>query len=232
MISISRSASARVLLAFIVVVLNACSVIEKQEQTEAAKPVEETSESGSAAPVKAEEQEALSVNPYTVKRSAVPAAAQQRFTRAMEQFRQGELSGAERAFESLTRDYPSLSGPWLNLGLLYQHSERSALAPAQFEAAIRANSLNLNAYNQLGISLREQGKFEDAERQYLAALAIWPDHPSSHRNLAILYDLYMGREAEALVHYRRAWQLAPDPTLRIWMMDLQRRVSTDRKSEG
>lgn len=174
----------------------------------------------------------VSVNPYTLGRPDIPAEAQRRFSVALEHLKQNRLSPAESRFSSLTRDYPSLSGPWLNLGLVYQRKDRTALAQAQFKKAIEVNRSNLSAYNQLAISLRKEGRFAEAEQQYKAALAVWANHSESHRNLAILYDLYMGRSADALVHYERAWELAQDKSVKIWMLDLKRQIAARAVVQG
>src|SRR5690606_873070 len=102
-------------------------------------------------------------------------------------------------------------------------TEKAAQA---FTQAIAANANNLDAYNQLGILKREAGDFTGAEEQYQQALAIWPFHPASHRNLGILYDLYMGRGEEALRHYQAYQQLLPEPDKVVngWIVDLERRI--------
>ncbi len=163
------------------------------------------------------------INPYLALAPEVPAAAQSRFDEAVGFLKQGNVSAAESRFLDLTRDYPSLSGPWLNLGLVYLRSDRREQAKTQFERAIAANKLNLNAHNQLAILFREEGEFAAAEQHYLQALKVWPDHVASLRNLGILYDVYMGRQIEALEYYQRAQALAPDRQMRGWIADLKRR---------
>ena len=45
------------------------------------------------------------------------------------------------------------------------------------------------------------GRFSEAEQSYTKALAVWQHDADTHRNLGILYELYMGRLLEAQQHY-------------------------------
>lgn len=214
--------------------LSACSFVPNNQSAQGAqKPhlpetqanadsaSENTNQSTNPAP--------LSVNPYlSQKPNNIPNRAQTRFDSAVKLLQNNKLAAAETQFSSLAKDHPSLSGPWLNLGLIHQRTERPESAKANFQRAIAANKTNLDAYNQLAILLREQGKFSEAEQQYLKALNVWPDHPASHRNLGILYDLYLGRLEEALEHYTRAQALEPKKPVRGWIADIKRRIAKAR----
>ncbi len=210
-------------------VLSACSFVPTNQSnpSSAQNPVESkvvpTAESiDPSAP-----QASASVNPYLSQRpNSIPNGAKSLFESAVQSLEQNKLAAAESQFTQLSQEHPTLSGPWLNLGLIHQRTDRPESAQAHFERALAANKTNLDAYNQLGILLREQGKFTDAEQQYLKALSVWPDHPASHRNLGILYDLYLGRLESALKHYERAQTLEPKKPVRGWIADIKRRIST------
>jgi len=80
--------------------------------------------------------------------------------------------------------------------------------------------------SELGILLREDGKFEAAEAAYRRALETDPDHALAHYNLGVLLDIYLRRTAEALEHYE-AYQASlaqPDETVGRWIIDLRRRA--------
>ncbi len=167
-------------------------------------------------------------NPYLSNRSAVPAEARSRFQSAREYLESSQWQLAEEQLLWLTQHHATLSGPWINLALLYSElNQLDKVAPA-FEQAITANRNNVNAYNQYGIFLRGQGLFAEAEKQYLQALDVWPDYPEGHLNLAILYDLYMGQLAPALEHYLtyQALQEEPDRQVAGWIVDTQRRLKS------
>lgn len=168
-----------------------------------------------------------SPNPYLVEPPSVPSAARGRFRDALAALDQQQWEIAETDLLWLTANYPQLSGPHLNLALLYQRTGQDDKVEPAFRAAIDANTNNVGAYNQYAIYLRAQGRFNDAESVYQQALAVWPDSPQTHLNLGILYDLYMGRLDRALEHYRRYQALQDEPDRRIegWIVDTERRLS-------
>lgn len=62
--------------------------------------------------------------------------------------------------------------------------------------------------NILGISLRKQGKWEEAIREYSRVLAVLPDHAGLMYNIALAYS-EGGHSAKALQIIRRALELDP-----------------------
>ncbi|MBR9911059.1 MAG: tetratricopeptide repeat protein [Gammaproteobacteria bacterium] len=167
-----------------------------------------------------------SANPYLLDPPAVPAAARAEFAAALQSLREKDYQLAEARLLQLTQAYPQLSGPWLNLGLLYRDSERNQQAAAALQQALAVNPNNLEAYNQLAILKRQRGDFAAAQADYQAALAIWPQHAASHRNLGILYEIYLGQLPAALHHYQQylLLQAGEDAEVQAWVVDLQRRV--------
>ncbi len=166
-------------------------------------------------------------DPYLQSRPEVSSSAQREFDSAVAAMQQQQWSSAERQFQSLATAQPQLSGPPLNLALLAARDDRHEEAERWFRQAIAANGNNLGALNQYAIWLREQGRFNDAEAAYRQALTRWPDHADSHRNLGILYDLYLGNGNEALKHYQRYLALVGDAQtpVRGWVVELQRRTA-------
>jgi len=79
--------------------------------------------------------------------------------------------------------------------------------------------------NRQAIALRHAGEFPAAEQAYLAALTADADHPATHRNLGILYDLYLGVPGRALHHYVRFQTLTGGSERNVggWIADLERR---------
>ncbi len=164
-------------------------------------------------------------NPYLSHRGAVPSAAQKAFDRAVQTLASGDQEGALSQFKQLVERYPHLSGPRLNLALILEQKGEADQAQLWFRRAIDANKNNINAYNQLAIFLRRQGRFADAEKVYLDGLAVWQESPLLHRNIGVLYDLYLGDGTKALRHYRQ-YQLSTQTAGRSvagWIADLERR---------
>lgn len=158
----------------------------------------------------------------------IPPAAQTLFSSATAAQREQRWDQAEQQFKQLIEKYPQLSGPHLNLALLYAQTKRPELSDAEFKQALKVNPNNIDAYNQYGIWLREQSRMTEAETIYLQAIARAPDRADTHLNLGILYDLYMGKLSQALAEYQRYLELSGDEKspARAWVADLQRRLKT------
>jgi tetratricopeptide (TPR) repeat protein len=159
--------------------------------------------------------------------TAAPAKGdpQARFTAALQLMREKKLPDAEAAFLALNSDFPQYSGPMTNLGIIYAKSNRRDQAIGALTKATTLNARNPVAWNWLGVVLREAGDPASAERSYNKALQIKPDYAAAHLNLGILYDTYLGRPADALVHYRQYQQLAGKEELRIaaWIAEIESR---------
>ena len=65
------------------------------------------------------------------------------------------------------------------------------------------------AHNNLGVTLKELGRLDEALASYNQAIALKPDYAEPHNNLGVaLTDL--GRLDEALASYNQAIALKPD----------------------
>jgi Flp pilus assembly protein TadD len=82
--------------------------------------------------------------------------------------------------------------------------------------------------NQIGIAHRRAGRFDAARAAYESAMALDPGAIAPRLNLAILFDLYLGENARALVLYQRCQELAPAEaaTLGKWTAELKARKPT------
>ena len=205
-------------LSFLAVVLSSCgSVVDKSSSDTSTEEVAEGAE---------EIRRVASPNPYLASAPRVSQQAINRFNSGISAMESGNWSEAELIFQELTVTEPGLSGPWVNLGTIYYQAEDFDKAESAWNQAIEINSLNFDAYNQLAILKREQGEFDEAEAIYLNSLAKWPDNAEAHRNLGILYDLYMGQWVEALNEYQECADLSEEPSrqLRGWIVDMERRI--------
>ncbi|MAM87404.1 tetratricopeptide repeat protein [Allohahella sp. A8] len=159
-------------------------------------------------------------------------AAQLQYAAALELMEAGDLEGAQSQLIALTREVPELSEPYVTLGLLAEQSEDSESAEQQaqqwYERALRANRREDRAHHQLAVLARKRGDFKTAERHYQAALEIEPEQPLYHRNIGILYDIYLGKPAVALDQYKTYLELVgEDEQVSLWIVDLKNRLGTD-----
>ncbi len=165
-------------------------------------------------------------NPYLQTRPNVSSQVENNFRNATAAMQQKNWSQAETILQALATANPNLSGVHLNLGIVYRAKNDMTKAADAFNRAITANPKNLDAYNQLALLKREAGEFSEAELLYRKALGVWQFHPETHKNIAILYELYLGKAELALPHYQAYQQLLPAPDKQVdsWVADLQRRV--------
>jgi tetratricopeptide (TPR) repeat protein len=158
-------------------------------------------------------------------RPAVPDKGdpQARFAAAVQMMKEKKLQDAEAALIALNTDFPQYSGPMTNLGILYAKTNRRDQAISALTRAATLNGKNAVAWNWLGIEQRDAGDRAAAEQAYLRALAAKPDYALAHLNLGILYDAYIGRPADALVHYKQYQQLAGKDELRVaaWIAEIE-----------
>ncbi|TNE79427.1 MAG: tetratricopeptide repeat protein [Gammaproteobacteria bacterium] len=168
-------------------------------------------------------------NPYTQQVTPVPAAAKAAFADARAKRENGDLRMARKGFRAMTKEFPTLSGPWVQLAGLSEQREKPEKAREYYHKALEVNPNNVNAYIEQAMFERRQGEFDNARDAYLAALQVWKDYPEAHLNLAILYDLYMNLPEEAQPHYEAYDFLTGKTDERVanWLIEIRRRTGIE-----
>ncbi|OZG74775.1 hypothetical protein BTA51_05030 [Hahella sp. CCB-MM4] len=171
-----------------------------------------------------------SPNPYLKQNIQIPEAARKAFQEADRKMQKGEYRNARIAFRAITREFPSLSGPWVKLGLIADIREDKAKAEKAFKKAIEINPLNINAYISLALHQRRKGDFDGAHDSYMAVLNVWKDCPDAHLNLAILYDLYLNKPELAQPHYEAYDFLIGGKSQEVkdWLAEIRRRTGIEK----
>jgi tetratricopeptide (TPR) repeat protein len=155
----------------------------------------------------------------------IPERAAQQYAQALQLMKSGRNTDAELEFKQLAVGYPQLSGPQLNLGLLYLHDSRLAEAETAFKAALDLSPANPVAGNELGIVERRLGKFAEAEAAYRRTIAADSQFAAAHLNLGVLYDLYLAEPKKALDEYGRYIEIAGEnKQVAGWMIELRKRA--------
>ena len=179
-----------------------------------------------------------SPNLYLSAVTPISPEATAQFVGAIKQIKLGQVSEAKSSLHLLTKQFPTLSGPWLKLGDMALKAGNEAEAITHFEQAIVVNANNYVARNRMASLLRERGDFGGAKYQYEMALQSWPGLVSAHLNLGILFDLYLGEKEQALAHYKLAQKLNEldnkplNKQLKIWIIDLGRQIKRSAKQEA
>ena len=155
----------------------------------------------------------------------IPARAEQQYADALRLMKAGKAADAALEFKQLTLAYPQLSGPYVNLGLVYLHSSLLPQAEEAFKAALEHNPGSAIAANELGIAERRLGKFKEAEAAYQRTIATDPGYAPAYLNLGVLYDLYLAEPQKALDQFEHYIQLAGDnKQVAGWVVELRKRV--------
>jgi tetratricopeptide (TPR) repeat protein len=164
--------------------------------------------------------------PVPVAAPVIAPAVQQQFADAVRLLEAGDYPSARPILERLVVAEPALAAPAVNLGMLHARESRWPDAEAALAEGIRRDPGNAVAFNELAAVQRENGRFKDAEIAYRQALTADPEHARTHKNFAVLLDLYLWRPAEALQHFEAylAQTGGADRQVSGWVAELKRRV--------
>jgi tetratricopeptide (TPR) repeat protein len=126
----------------------------------------------------------------------------------------------------VTERAPAAAAAHIALGMAYARIDDLDHAEASLHRALELSPQHPVAYNELGLVQRRKGQFEESRASYEAALAQFADFHYTHRNLAILCDLYIGDYTCALEHYEAYSRIVPDDAeVFKWIADLRNRGS-------
>ncbi len=168
------------------------------------------------------------VTPQSISQvQSIPAAARNTFTRAVWSAEAGLYDEAIVLFSALTQKYPSNARLYTNLGMLHLQKKELTAAEQALLQAVKIYPYDAIAQNHLGVTLRELGKFHDAEQAYLLAIKYNDRYDDAYLNLGILYDLYLHDLTKAIVYYKKAQSIlaTPDKLLQQWIVDAERQVA-------
>jgi len=137
-----------------------------------------------------------------------------------------KLSTAATKLSELIRNYPAMTGAYVNLALLNIRDNKLEDAESLLSKALSINPDYAAAHNYMGIIYRNKGLFGKAEASYKKSLELDPAYGIANLNLAILYDVYLDQGQLALGYYKRYQQLSmsKDDTVDKWVIELERRL--------
>lgn len=156
----------------------------------------------------------------------IPPSARQQYDEAIAAMKSGNIPQAKNILSNLTKEYPDISGPYVNLGIIHFRADEIDQAEAAFQQALKVNPDSAVSLNHLGIIYRGKGKFAEARSNYERALELEPNYAYAHLNYGILLDLYLGELDDALEQYQTYQELTPEEDKQVskWIVDLQRRI--------
>ena len=166
-----------------------------------------------------------SADPYSTQKGRIDKQSIMQFIEINRLYQGGNLVDAEAAATNLTLSEPTLSGPFVVLGDIAVDKNDFASAELHYAKAIETNNKNINAYLKLALVQRQQGKYLPAQNTLVYALETWPDFPEAHKNIAIIYDLYLNHPIRAQRHLE-AYQFltdGKDAQAQQWLDEIQSR---------
>ena len=105
----------------------------------------------------------------------VTARGKADFDRAVGFMRAGNSTEAELEFKQVALQFPQLSSPYVNLGILYRKTGRLDQSEAALKTAVERNGGSAVAWTELGATQRLRGEFPDAAASYEKAIADDPN---------------------------------------------------------
>ncbi|WP_444886557.1 tetratricopeptide repeat protein [Microbulbifer sp. JMSA008] len=147
------------------------------------------------------------------------------FERSLEFLADKEFARAIDLLETVVEREQRLPAPYINLGIAQIQVAEEKKAEEAFLKALEIDAEHPVATNELAVLYRKQGRFADARKIYVNALAENPEYLPLIKNLGILCDLYLQDLQCALAQFQQYVQLEPeDQDVSIWLADLKRRA--------
>ena len=114
----------------------------------------------------------------------------------------------------MVRSEPESGLGWLILGVICYDQNKLDAALAALSQAVFLEPKDARAHHYLGVTIGRKGWYLGAEDEMRKAIALAPDYPEAHFNLAVFYLQHTPPAVElARRHYQQALDLgaAPDP---------------------
>jgi len=161
----------------------------------------------------------------------VPPEAQTLYEQAASVMASGDFLEAQLRFQEFLLQYPDYPGAHVNLAIIFAANNDDQAVENSLTDALIIDPQYAPALNQLGMLLRRQGKFGDAENAYLRAVDANAGYSLPYYNLGVLNELYLQRLDIALQYFEKYQELtAEDKQVEKWIADLKRRIRADQRT--
>ncbi len=130
------------------------------------------------------------------------------YNRAIEFKRAGDNARALEAYKYSIKMNPIIAAPWIGLARVLQSNSQYEDARQCLLQAVKAESKNLTAIQELASAHRRLGFVDDAKAAYQLAIRLAPKADASYFGLGQLYE-DLGQPKNAAQAYREVIKLAP-----------------------
>ena len=124
-------------------------------------------------------------------------------------YNQGKLLEAASLGELLTSEYPNILVLYEILGAVHMGMENAEKALFSYYKVLQLNPKHVDAFNNIGMMLFNQGKFDEAIDSYKNAIKFEPKFADAHYNIGNTFKK-MGNLKKAVESYKRAISIEPD----------------------
>ena len=147
------------------------------------------------------------------------------FDRAVGFMKAGNVAEAELEFKQVALQFPQLSAPYVNLGILYRKAGHLEQSEDALKTAVERNDGSAVAWTELGATQSLRGEFPNAAASYEKAIADDPNFAPAYRNLGVVSDLYLGDPERALTAFERYKELTgEEKPVSGWIAELRART--------
>ena len=147
------------------------------------------------------------------------------FDRAVGLMKAGNVTEAELEFKQVALQFPQLSAPYVNLGILYRKAGHLEQSEDALKTAVEHNDASAVAWTELGATQSLRGEFPNAAASYEKAIADDPNFAPAYRNLGVVSDLYLGDPERALTAFERYKELTgEEKPVSGWIAELRART--------
>jgi tetratricopeptide (TPR) repeat protein len=148
---------------------------------------------------------------YKNYRWGYPKPAELAFNKAKVHRKLGMMKEALKDILAFLKQVPDSPEGRFLLGQIYSATGKTTLAIEAFKNLKGNLPIQAKARNQLGILYLQNKNFDDALREFNQSLALNPDYPDAHYNLAVLLIETGGDQNLAKKHLQAALNLTQDP---------------------
>ncbi len=122
---------------------------------------------------------------------------------------QGDLKGAERAFETVTRIDPGYADGWVNVARARVQEGNTEAAKPMLLKALELRPQLASAHYFYGLALKVDGKYRDAYGEFARAAALYPNDRVVRNQMGRMLFLQR-RYREAVAEYQRTLSVDPE----------------------
>ena len=141
--------------------------------------------------------------------AATQEPPQEQINQLVNLYNQGQLAAVVEKANILTAKYPDSFLVWNFLGAANKGLGFVQAASEAFTKVTDLNPTYPDGFNNLGVTLQEQSKLDEAIVSFNKALSLKPDYAGAYNNMGIALK-EQGKLDEAIASYNKALSLKPD----------------------